>query len=72
MTATSDSEHYRHTFFGILNGSGSFWSPLAFDSPQAAREALERFISINPERFGSMLRTHKIVPVRIQLAEIEG
>jgi len=65
--ATSDSDVYDHTFYGILNKQGRFWTPLPFHDKKAARAHLSKWaIGDNI----SMLRTHKIVPVRIQLTAL--
>jgi hypothetical protein len=61
---TSDSDDYRHTFYGILNKQGQFWTPLPFDSEDAARQHLSRWAKGD---YADMLNTHKIVPVRVQL-----
>ena len=60
----SDSGNYRHTFYGILNKQGRFWTPLPFHDEEAAKAHLARF-AIGENR--SMLETHKIVPVRVRL-----
>ncbi|MDH7638977.1 hypothetical protein [Sphingomonas oryzagri] len=67
-----DSDDYKQDFFGILNAQGKFWTPLAFIDEQQARKWLEAFVAKNPERFGDMLTTHTIVPVRIQLSTIRS
>jgi hypothetical protein len=59
-----DSKDYRHTFYGILNGQGEFWTPIPFNSDSAAAVYLERFARGDNK---VMLTTHKIVPVRIRL-----
>jgi hypothetical protein len=70
VAATIDSEVYKHTFFGILNKEGGFWTPLAFASSKEAEAYLAKFIAGNPEKFASMLDTHRAVPVRIQLTHL--
>ncbi|MFE8106952.1 hypothetical protein [Sphingomonas melonis] len=67
ICAESDSDVYRHTFFGILNADGQFWTPLAFPSEKAARSHIEAFWSNDLEKREQCLRTHRIVPVRIRL-----
>jgi hypothetical protein len=62
---TSDSAEYEMTFFGILNAQGQFWTPMPFDSEAAAQARMDKFKGAHLER------THKIVPVRIQLTVIE-
>ena len=69
--AKSDSADYGQTFYGILNAQGQFWTPLAFDSKEGAEAYLAGFISRNDERFASMRRTHKAVPVRVWLEAIK-
>lgn len=65
---TIDSSVYKHTFYGILNAQGQFWTPLPFHDESAARSHLARWAVGSHE---SMLETHKIVPVRIQLSAID-
>lgn len=67
---TIDSSVYKRSFFGILNAQGQFWTPLAFESEAAAAACLAKFVAGNPKRFSAMLRTHKVVPVRIKLETI--
>lgn len=61
----SDSAEYDHTFYGILNGQGKFWSPLPFHDEATARARLERYAQ---GANASMLETHKVVPVRVVLS----
>ena len=61
-----DSSVYKRTFFGILNKDGDFWTPLAFDAPDKARQHIRDFW-LDKEKAEECLRTFKIVPVRIQL-----
>lgn len=68
--ATSDSKVYKHTFYGILNAQGDFWTPLAFETERAAMAHLEGFWRADPAKFASVQRTHKIVPVRIRLDQL--
>ncbi len=68
---TIDSGVYRHGFYGILNAQGQFWTPLAFDSPEQARQHIRNFW-VDPAKAEQCLQTHKIVPVRIRLGMIEG
>lgn len=68
--ATSDSSVYRHTFYGILNAQGDFWTPLAFETERQARDHLRFFWRNDPENLKLCERTHKIVPVRVQLTQI--
>lgn len=65
---TIDSSDYRHTFYGILNKQGQFWTPIPFNDEASARIYLERFAH---GKNASMLNTHKIVPVRIRLETTE-
>lgn len=57
-------------FYGILNGLGDFWTPLAFTTPEKARQHIIDFWGTQTDMRDKCLRTHKIVPVRIQLTEI--
>lgn len=70
VAATIDSEVYKHTFYGILNKEGQFWTPLAFASGKEADEYLRKFVAGNPAKFASMIETHRVVPVRIQLTHL--
>ncbi len=70
VAATIDSGDYKHTFFGILNKQGEFWTPLAFASSKEADAYLAKFVAGNPEKFGAMLGTHRAVPVRIHLTHL--
>jgi hypothetical protein len=63
-SAACDSTVYRHTFYGILNKEGQFWTPMPFHDKDAATEHLSRWAKGS---YKSMLKTHKIVPVRIRL-----
>lgn len=65
--ASSDSNDYNHTFYGILNKQGKFWTPRPFDNEEAARAHLSKW-AVGDYR--SMLSTHKIVPVRVRLETI--
>lgn len=65
--ATISSDVYNHTFYGILNKDGQFWTPAPFHNKEAALAYLKRF-SIGD--YSAMLQTHRIVPVRIQLTHI--
>ena len=62
-----DSNDYRHTFYGIMNAQGQFWTPLPFNDEDTAREYLSRWAK---GAYRNMLDTHKIVPVRIQLTAL--
>ncbi len=68
--ATSDSDDYHHTFWGILNRQGDFWTPLPFNSEDDAKRYMLDFIQRSPGQFDRMPQTHKIVPVRVQLTQI--
>jgi len=68
--ATTDSAAYKVTLYGILNAQGEFWAPIAFESENAAREHISRFWGYNHASRDTCLRTHRIVPVRVQLTEI--
>ncbi len=61
-----DSINYRHTFFGILNKDGDFWTPTAFESEQAAEQRLHDFWGWKKWNESDF----KIVPVRIQLTTL--
>jgi hypothetical protein len=63
-----DSADYRHAFYGILNAQGQFWTPLPFHDEDAARAHLRKWAVGD---YKSMLETHKVVPVRVQLTKIE-
>lgn len=65
--ATIDSAVYHHTFYGILNKQGQFWTPLPFHDEAAARAHLAKW-AIGKNQ--NMLDTHKIVPVRIRLTAL--
>jgi hypothetical protein len=66
---TCDSDVYNHTFYGILNKQGQFWTPLPFHDEDAARAHLSKWAKGD---CASMLDTHKIVPVRVQLTALVG
>jgi hypothetical protein len=68
--ATIDSGVYNQTFYGILNGQGDFWTPLAFPTEHAADTHLRMFWAGDPENWSLVQRTHKIVPVRIRLNQL--
>jgi len=68
--AASDSKVYKHTFYGILNAYGDFWTPLAFDTEQGARDHIRHFWRNDPDNLRKCLRTHKIVPVRVRLNQL--
>lgn len=63
-TVVCDSNDYRHTFYGILNKQGQFWTPLPFHDEASAEAHLRTWAK---GKYASMLDTHKIVPVRIRL-----
>lgn len=66
----SDSAIYKGEFYGILNEQGDFWTPLGFGSETAARDHITDFWRNQPDMLAKCLRTHTIVPVRIQLSTI--
>jgi len=66
---TVNSEDFNASFYGILNAQGEFWTPLAFDSEDKAEQHIRDFWR-NPEQAAQCLRTHRIVPVQIQLTAI--
>lgn len=66
---TTNSEDFNQSFFGILNAQGQFWTPLAFESERKAVRHIEEFWTDNKSR-AECLKTHRIVPVRIQLTAI--
>jgi len=66
---TTNSEDFNQSFYGILNAQGQFWTPLAFESEADARQHIEDFWTDNKSR-AECLRTHRIVPVHIQLTAI--
>lgn len=63
----SDSANYSHSFFGILNKQGQFWTPLAFESEAKARQHIVDFWGGNKAKIAECLASFKIVPVRIRL-----
>ena len=63
-----DSEIYSGSFFGILNRDGEFWTPLAFDSEQAAKTRLTEYWG--RIKWEKIKGDYKIVPVRIRLEVI--
>lgn len=71
MPAKSDSKIYSGSFYGILNAQGDFWTPLAFSSEAAARQHIASFWGSDHASRDKCLRTHKIVPVRVQLTQLE-
>lgn len=68
--AKCSSHVFRVTFYGILNAQGDFWTPLAFVSEDAARQHIKGFWGKQTDMAEKCLRTHKIVPVRVNLTEI--
>ena len=69
--ATLDSRVYTRPFYGILNAEGDFWSPHVFASEQAARESIIVFWGDQTTARDQCLSSHKIVPIRVRLAEIK-
>lgn len=67
---TVNSEDFNASFYGILNAQGDFWTPIAFDSELKAARHIEEFWTDSKSR-AECLKTHRIVPVRIQLTVIE-
>lgn len=63
-TVTSDSDGYMHTFYGILNHLGQFWTPMPFETEKAARDHIAAWKRHSPN-LG--LSRHRIVPVRVRL-----
>ena len=61
---TIDSDDYRHTFWGILNAQGRLWTPVAFESEEAARKRVRDFFGADPD---NVMGKFQFVPVRIQL-----
>lgn len=70
MTATITSDDYQHTFFGILNVDGQFWTPLAFSTEAEAWSHLMSFWG--PNKVSECLKTFDVVPVRITLEQISS
>jgi len=68
--ATIDSADYKHTFYGILNAQGEFWTPLAFHSEQKAEEHIAGFWHANEQERALFRSKRSIVPVRIQLTAL--
>lgn len=64
---TCDSDDCGHAFYGILNNRGQFWTYLAFASEAKAEQYIRDFWRGSPKCRDECLRTHRIVPVRIQL-----
>lgn len=64
---TISSADYKRTFYGILNAQGDFWTPLAFDGEQAARDHIRDFWRHDSAKLSECLRRFKIVPVIIRL-----
>lgn len=62
---TSDSNDYHHTFYGILNPQGRFWTPLPFRDEEAARRHLSATLG------GRDASRHRIVPVRVELTLLD-
>ena len=54
----SDSKTYGHTFYGILNADGDFWTPLAFHSEAMAKQHIVDFWGSNRASADKCLRTH--------------
>jgi hypothetical protein len=67
----SDSAVYKGSFYGILNADGDFWTPLAFDSEDKARQHIIDFWGLHKDSRDQCLRTHRIVPVRIRLTLVK-
>lgn len=67
----SDSADYGGEFYGILNEQGELWTPLGFGSMRDARDHMTGFWRNQPDQLAQCLRTHRIVPVRIQLSTIQ-
>lgn len=68
--AATDSKVYKHTFYGILNAYGDFWTQVAFETEDDARDHIKRFWRNVPDKAAECLRTHKIVPVRVRLNQL--
>lgn len=68
MPATLESDY----LYGILNGQGQFWTPLAFESEKAARQHIIDFWGHQVGDRDHCLRTHRIVPVRVLITELES
>ncbi len=65
--ASSDSDNYHWTFFGILNAQGDFWTPLPFHDEASALAHLRKSAI---GQYASMLQTHRVVPVRVRLDQL--
>lgn len=68
--AKCSSAAFGVTFYGILNAEGDFWTPAPFQSEEAARKYIRDFWGRQTDQAESCLRTHSIVPVRVNLTEI--
>lgn len=51
-------------FYGILNPYGQFWTPLIFDSEEAAREHIKAFWRLSADNGEEFLRRCGIIQVR--------
>jgi hypothetical protein len=69
--ASADSKVYRATLYGILNADGDFWTPLAFESDEAAKAHIRGFWKRQPDMAERCLRDFKFVPVRVRLDQLE-
>lgn len=59
----ASSDQYDCVFYGIVNRSGALWTPLIFGSVKAAEDYRDSTAARWGEKFASIPRTHKIVPV---------
>jgi len=64
---TITSTDYKHEFYGIKSPYGNLWSTNPYPSVEKAQEALREFWKDDEAKFAGF----KIVPVCIQLTEIE-
>lgn len=72
LPVTIDTADFKRTFYGILNGQNSFWTPLVFESEDGARKHIINFWGSNTKSRDQCLRTHKIVPVQAVITLLSG
>jgi hypothetical protein len=70
--AAIDSKGYRASFYGILNAGGGFWTPLAFETEEKARQHVRDFWGRQTDMAERCLRDFSFVPVRIRLTALPG
>ena len=70
--ATINSVDARVELFGILNAEGQFWSSRSFGSIDAAAQYIRDYWGADRMTAEKCLRTHRIVPVEVQMTALEG